>query len=306
MTPSGEFGILDEIVVFDLPVLLAAMLALVACGTLGNWLVLRKESMSGDAIAHSVLPGIVAGFLVTGRHSLVALFIGASVAGAAAILLSNWVRRRTRLDAGASLGIVFTAFFAIGVAMLEVGGARQVDLDPNCVLFGSLETMFAAPSQGASWLSGLPAETWVLLAAAATSVAMTIVFWKELAALSFDAGHARVSGVAPPLLEPAVLFATSLAIVASFEAVGSVLVIALLACPSLIAAPHARSLRSRFVIGLGVAAVLASAGYICAAHAPRIIGTETSLNAAGMIASFVAAGVPASFALRALISRRPA
>ena len=212
----------------------------------------------------------------------------------------------TRLDAGASLGIVFTAFFAIGVAMLEVGGARQVDLDPNCVLFGSLETMFAAPSQGASWLSGLPAETWVLLAAAATSVAMTIVFWKELAALSFDAGHARVSGVAPPLLEPAVLFATSLAIVASFEAVGSVLVIALLACPSLIAAPHARSLRSRFVIGLGVAAVLASAGYICAAHAPRIIGTETSLNAAGMIASFVAAGVPASFALRALISRRPA
>jgi len=306
MNPAGSHDLLRELLQFDVPVLASALLALVACATMGNWLVLRKESMTGDAIAHAVLPGIVAGFLVTGRHSLPAMFLGAAVAGATAIVLANLVQRRTRLEAGAGLGIVFSAFFALGVALLETQGARQVDLDPGCVLFGSLETLFLAPPPDGHWLAGVAHETWVLAAAAALVTILSLLFSKELAALCFDREHARVTGIAPRALEPAMLFVTSLAIVASFEAVGSLLVVALLACPSLIAAPHARSLRSRFVIGLGVAAVLASAGYICAAHAPRIIGTETSLNAAGMIASFVAAGVPASFALRALISRRPA
>ena len=294
---------LREFTLFDAPVLAAALLALIACGTMGNWLVLRKESMTGDAIAHAVLPGIVGGFLIVGRHSTVALFLGAALAGALAILLAHLVRVRTRLEAGAGLGIVFSAFFALGVAMLETQGARQVDLDPGCVLFGSLETLFVAPARDGPWLGGVPPETWTLVGVAVAVVGMSLLFSKEMAALCFDREHARASGIVPTALEPVMLFMTSLAIVASFQAVGSLLVIALIACPSLIAAPHAGSLRARFAVGLGAAAALTVVGYLLAAHAPAVFGTKASLNAAGMISALLALAVPASHLVRARLNR---
>lgn len=297
MSDATSPGILREVLQFDLPVLVSALLALIACATMGNWLVLRKESMTGDAIAHAVLPGIVAGFLIAGRHSLAAMFLGAAVAGASAVVLANLVQRRTRLESGAGLGIVFSAFFALGVALLETQGARQVDLDPGCVLFGSLETLFLAPPPDGHWLEGVAHETWVLLGAAILVTVLSVLFSKELAAMCFDREHARVAGIAPRALEPAMLFVTSLAIVASFEAVGSLLVVALLACPSLIAAPHARSLRARFAVSLAAGGTITVAGYLLAAHAPAVLGTRHSLNAAGMIALLLAAAVPASFVL---------
>ena len=299
-------GFAHEFLSFDLPVLVSALLALVACGTIGNWLVLRKEAMTGDAIAHAVLPGVVAGFLVAGRHSMTAMFLGAAVAGAAAVLLARAAQARTRLESGAGLGIVFSAFFALGVALLETQGARQVDLDRGCVLFGSLETLFIAPPPDGHWLAGVAHETWVLAAAAALVATLSALFSKELAALCFDREHARVTGIAPRALEPAMLFVTSLAIVASFEAVGSLLVVALLACPSLIAAPHARSLRARFTISLAAGGVLTIAGYMLAAHAPAALGTSHSLNAAGMIALLLSAAVPISYAVASMRMRRGA
>jgi manganese/zinc/iron transport system permease protein len=303
-------GLVDELIVFDIPVVLAALLALCACGTLGNWLVLRKESMTGDAIAHAVLPGLVGGFLVVGRHSVPAMFAGASVAGVCAILCANWVRRRARLEPAAALGIVFTAFFALGVTLLETFGARQVDLDPDCVLFGSLERMFLVPPAEGPLILGAPRELWTLLAAAAVSVGATVLLLKELRVHAFDPGFAQVSGAAPRWIGTAMLCVTTVAIIASFEAVGSILVIALLACPALIAAPHCRSLRGRFALSLGAGALLTVAGYTLAAHAPSILGTRTALSAAGMIAMLLALGVPASHLvarlLRRGVSRRPA
>jgi manganese/zinc/iron transport system permease protein len=262
--------------------------------------------MTGDAVAHAVLPGLVAGFLVAGRHSIAAMFTGAAVAGVAAILLAGWIRRSTRLDPGAALGIVFTSFFALGVALLETQGARQIDLDPNCVLFGALETLFYVPPASGSWLEGVPREFWTLAAAAGIAVAFSLAACKELTALAFDAEHARVSGIAPRWLEPALLCTVSMVVVASFEAVGSLLVVALLACPSLIAAPHASRIGTRFAVSLGAGAAITVAGHLIAAYAPRALGTQAALNTAGMIATLLAAAVPASFALRALLNRRRA
>lgn len=299
-------GPVHELIVFDLPVLAAALLALVACGTLGNWLVLRKESMTGDAIAHAVLPGLVGGFLVVGRHSVPAMFVGASVAGVCAILASSWVRRRARLEPAAALGIVFTAFFALGVTMLESFGARQVDLDPDCVLFGSLERMFLVPPPDGPIILGAPRELWTLAAAAVAAVATSVLLLKELRVHAFDPEFCRVSGAAPRWTSTAVLCVTTIAIIASFEAVGSILVIALLACPALIAAPHAHTLRGRFALSLAAGGALTIAGYALAARAPDILETRTALSAAGMIATLLAAAVPASHALRAALSRRSA
>jgi len=295
-----------EFLVFDLPVLAAALLALVACSTLGNWLVLRREAMTGDAIAHAVLPGLVGGFVVAGRHSVPAMFAGAAVAGVGAILLASWVRRRARLEPAAALGIVFTAFFALGATMLESLGARQVDLDPECVLFGSLERMFFVPPAEGPLLLGAPREIWTLLAAAAAAVLTSILLAKELRALAFDPEFARVSGAAPRWTGPVSLCVTTVAIIASFEAVGSLLVIALLACPALIAAPHTSSLRGRFALSLAAGGALTVVGYALAAHAPTLLGTRGALSAAGMIAALLAAAVPLSHAMRAVLSRRPA
>lgn len=288
----------------DLPALAAALLATLACGTLGNWLVLRKESMTGDAIAHAVLPGLVAGFLVTGTRSVPAMFIGAALAGAAAVVLSTLLRRASRLEAGAALGIVFTAFFALGVLLLESQGARQVDLDPECVLFGSLETLFYAAPEGAPWYAGVPAEVWTLAGAALLAVGFSVAFGKELSSLAFDRAHARLAGVAPRLVERLLLAVVSVGIVASFAAVGSVLVLALLACPALIAAPHARSVRGQIALSIAVGSLVAAAGYLLAAHADRALGARTALNSAGMIAALLALAVPCSHLVRAAINRR--
>jgi manganese/zinc/iron transport system permease protein len=260
--------------------------------------------MTGDAIAHAVLPGLVAGFLVSGTRSAIAMFIGAALAGAAAVLLTTFVRRSTRLEAGAALGVVFTAFFALGVLLLETQGARQVDLDPECVLFGSLETLFYVPPIDGGWISGVPHELWTLAAAATLALGLNIAFGKELAAYAFDPVHARLAGRAPILVERALLAVVTSAIVASFTAVGSVLVLALLACPALIAAPHARSVRGQIGLSLAVGGVLAIGGYFLAAHAEELLGARSALNAAGMIAALMALAVPCSHAVHALVSRR--
>jgi len=297
----------------DFPALGAALLATIACGTIGHWLVLRKEALAGDAIAHSVLPGLVAGYLVTGTRSVAASFAGAAIAGAAAIALAALVRRRTHPESGAALGIVFTTAFALGVVLLETQGARQVDLDPECVLFGSIETIFyVAPAEG-SPLAGVPRPIWTLAGAALLALGFSALLWKELVLGAFDPAYASVAGRAPRAIERALLAVASATIVASFEAVGSVLVIALLACPSLIAAPWAGSAASRLTLALGAGGAIATCGYLLAARSEELLGTPGPLGSTGTIATLLAVAVPASHVLAShvlashvLASRLPA
>ena len=291
----------------DLPALLAALCALVACGSTGHWLVLRRQALAGDAIAHAVLPGLVGGYLVTGTRSPLAMLAGAGIAGVATVLCAEFAQRRARTDRATALGIVFTAAFAAGIALLETQGARQVDLDPSCVLFGSLETVFAVPRAGESgfiaWISALPREVWSVAAACVAATLFSAAFRDRLAALAFDAGFARTSGAAPRWLEPALLALASMAIVASFEAVGSVLVLALVVCPTLLAAPFARHAARRLWLGLALATAVAIPAYFAAAHAPRMFGTATALNASGMIAVTLCAAAAAAHALPPLAAR---
>ena len=294
---------MNALVAIDLPAVLAATLALVACGTLGNWLVLRKEALAADAIAHAVLPGLVAGYLITGTRSAWAMLGGAACAGFAAILVSRLVARTTKTGAPAALGVVFTAFFALGVALLETQGARQVDLDPSCVLFGSLETMFVAVSEGTSWIAALPRPIWTLAAAATCAIVTSFLLGKAWTIRAFDPAFAATSGAAPHWTDDARLVATTFAIVAAFEAVGSVLVIALMACPALIAAPFARSVRGQVTMSLVCALPIVVFAYFAAAHAARVFGAPHALTASGMIAAVLAAAVPVAHLVHRVFSR---
>jgi manganese/zinc/iron transport system permease protein len=278
-----------ELLAVDLPPLLAALLSSIVCGLLGNWLVLRRMSLMGDAISHSVLPGIVAAFLITGSRAPLPMFVGALVAGGLTTLLSAAVRRYARVDSGAAMGVVFASLFALGILLIEQAAARQVDLDPDCVLYGSLETLFWFPPASVlelfSWSSIARLPTPILTLSGTTALA-AIVTWllrKELALTSFDPELGAALGFRPRVVHAILMMLVAAATVASFEAVGSILVVAMLTCPAACARLWTDRLRTQISLSLGISVLLAISGYAIAATAPTWLGTSDALNIAGTI-----------------------
>ena len=118
-------------------IVVAGMLCAMSCALLGNFLVLRRMSMMGDAISHAVLPGLAVAFLITGTRDSLPMFIGAAVVGVLTAVFTQWVNRFGKVEESASMGVVFTALFAIGLILI-VRAADSVDLDPGCVLYGTI------------------------------------------------------------------------------------------------------------------------------------------------------------------------
>src|SRR3712207_5210681 len=176
----------------DVPAMLAALLATCACALLGNFLVLRRQSLMGDAISHAVLPGLVGSFLVLGTRASWAMLLGALVAALLASALIELVRRLGRLEAGAAMGVVFSIFFAAGVVMIEQVSAGNAHIDPDCVLYGQLEhILWLAPTGWASLLEpavwrDLPGEVTTLAIVALLVLGAVLLFYKELKLASFD------------------------------------------------------------------------------------------------------------------------
>lgn len=120
---------------FASSVWIAAMgfLVATACGLVGNYLILRRMALVGDAISHSILPGIAVAFLVSGSRGSWPMFIGALVAGAVTTVLIEVIHKKSRVKQDAAIGIAFTSLFAIGVILISLF-ASKVDLDQECVL----------------------------------------------------------------------------------------------------------------------------------------------------------------------------
>lgn len=279
----------------DLAAMLAATLACLVCGLIGNLLLLTRQSLLGDAISHAVLPGIVAGFWVTGSRASLPLVAGAMVAAVAAALLIALVRRLTRLEPGAAMGVVFSGFFALGIVLLEVSGAHAVDLDVDCVLYGQLEALIWPAATGlgslidAASLAEFPAEVTTLAAVLVLTVAALGLLWKELRLAAFDPDFAQAIGFAPRRLSLLVLVLVSVACVAAFWAVGSILVIAALVAPAAIARLLTNDYATQFRLSVLASIAMGAGGYWVAALAPGALGLGHGLNAAGMMA--VLAGV---------------
>src|ERR1051325_5903308 len=115
-----------------------AILCRVPCAILGCYLVLRRMSLLGDAISHAVLPGLALAFLLTGSVSGWGMMIGAAVLGVLTAYLTQAVHKLADVPEDASMGVVFTSLFAVGVILIT-RVASQVDLDPGCVLYGLIE-----------------------------------------------------------------------------------------------------------------------------------------------------------------------
>jgi manganese/zinc/iron transport system permease protein len=293
-----------DILRLDLPAMTAAVLACAICGLLGSFLVLRKESLLGDALSHAVLPGIVAGFALTGARSGLPMLAGALVAALAASLLITLIRRVARIESGAATGAVFTSFFALGLVLMEASGARSVDLDLDCVLFGQLETIVWLAAEG--WgslldpaaLAALPRQLHLLAGVGLLVAVIIAALWRPLHLICFDPDFAAATGLPARRLELLLNLLIAAAAVAAFEAVGSILVVAMLVCPAAALRLLTDNYRVQVLGGAGLGAAFGALGYLLAGPLPAALGSQVALNAAGVIGVLGGLAVAAAALLR--------
>lgn len=260
-----------------------------ACALVGTYLVLRRMALLGDAISHAVLPGLVVGFMLSGTRDLAPMLVGAVLAGLLTAVLTETLWRTARVDPDAGMGVIFTSLFALGVILLSRFHS-QVDLDPGCVLYGQLE--YSGFDRRAWWGLLVPRQLPGLLAIVGVNLIFIALFWKELKLTSFDPALATTLGISAGLVHHLLLALVACSTVASFESVGSILVIAMLIVPGATAHLLTDRLAPLLVVAVVCGWTATVGGYLAA------IALDT--EAAGMIAS--ASGV--QFGLVVLLAPR--
>ncbi|HUG13106.1 MAG TPA: metal ABC transporter permease [Opitutaceae bacterium] len=240
-------------------ILLMGFLVTAACGLVGNYLILRRMALMGDAVSHSVLPGLVIAFLLTQSRGTLAMFAGALAAGAATTLLVEAIHRRSRVKQDSAIGITFTTLFAIGVVLISVY-AQQVDLDAECVLYGEIAFVPLEPFATIGGVEVAPPSVLRMGGVLLAVVALVIVFYKELLVSSFDPGLAASLGINPTVMHYSLMAMLSIVIVSAFEAVGAILVVAMLILPGATAFLLTHRLWKAMVLSVAHAAVSALLG----------------------------------------------
>jgi manganese/zinc/iron transport system permease protein len=274
----------------DTWIVVVGILAAVACALLGNFLVLRKMSMMGDAISHAVLPGLAVAFLITGARASLTMFIGAAVVGILTAVFTQWVSRFGKVDEGASMGIVFTTLFALGL-LLIVQAADHVDLDAGCVLYGAIEltpldVAWRPQLFGYDW--AVPRAVLVLAPVCVVNLLFVLLFFKELRISSFDSELATTMGIHANLMHYMLMTLVAITTVAAFEAVGSIIVIAMLIVPAATAHLLTDRLDRMVWISAALAALAAVLGHVSALLLPGWIGIDPQVvdatSTSGMMA----------------------
>lgn len=266
-------------------------LCAMSCALLGNYLVLRRMSMMGDAISHAVLPGLAAAFLLTGSRDSIVMLLGAVVVGMATALLVQALHRLGDVDEGAAMGVVFTTLFALGLVLIRKA-ADTVDLDPGCVLYGAIEL---------TPLDTVPLGDWEVPRAALVNAVMLAVnglfvalFYKELKIASFDPAFATAMGISADGVHYMLMALVAMTAVAAFESVGSILVIAMFIVPAATSRLLTDRLGWMLSLSMLLAATTAVMGHAAAITVPSWLGfVDTS--SAGMMATVAGAGFLGAF-----------
>lgn len=216
----------------SIPITIIVMSFFVAtsCALVGNYLVLRRISLVGDAISHSVLPGIAIAFLISSSRASWPMFLGALAAGVITTSVIELIHSRSRIKQDAAIGITFSTMFAIGVILVSAF-AGHIDLDLDCVLYGKLEAI-PAGAMGEIFGIAIPRRVIVMGVVTVAVVLLVLLFYKELLVSSFDPGLAASLGLNPGLVHYLLMCVLSIVVVSAFEAVGAVLVIAMLILPA--------------------------------------------------------------------------
>lgn len=193
--------------------LVIAILVGIVCAIVGSYLMVQRLALLGDAISHSVLPGLAIAFILGAN-----IFIGAFIAGVLSTVIIAWIKARSTIKEDAAMGIVFSAFFALGITLITIV-QKDNKIDLNHFLFGNI--------------LGVTAEDAIDTAVIVTVVLLVVVFfYKELLFYTFDPLGAQATGLPVNLLNFGLMVLIALTIVASLKAVGVVLVLSLLITPA--------------------------------------------------------------------------
>ena len=252
----------------------AALLGTVS-GALGTYAVLRRQSLLGDAISHAALPGIAIAFLLTGSKTPLILVLGAAIAGWLGTLLILSVVRLTRIKYDSALAIILSTFFGFGLVLhtliQRTGNANQAGLDT--FLFGQAATILESDVLTIGVLGGI-------------AIAIMLVFWKELKLLVFDEGFAASIGFPIRALDILLTSLLVIAIVLGLQAVGAVLMSAMLVAPAV----AARQWTDKFSVMMFLAACFGAlagvSGTIISSSASRIPTGPTIVLCATVVVGF--------------------
>jgi manganese/zinc/iron transport system permease protein len=241
--------------------ILVGIVCNISCAVLGCFLVLRRLCLLGDAISHAVLPGIALGYLFSGSVSGVPILLGAMALGVLTSVLTQGIASLGRVSEDSSLGVVFTSLFAIGVILIQAV-ARNVDLDADCVLYGQIDFAGVDLIRFFGWEISRPLVT--LVPALAITLGLVLLFWKELKIVAFDPALAAAMGFRVGVVHYLLMAMVSGVTVASFESVGSILVVAMLVVPAATAALLTDRLGWMLAWASAIGATSATFGYLLA------------------------------------------
>ena len=239
--------------------LYAGLLVALTTSVVGTWVVLRGMSFLGDALAHGVMPGIALAYIV-GVHTT----LGALVAALAMVWGINLIRRHSPLPSDAAIGVLFVGFLALAVVILSSASGSYIG-DLNRFLFGSVTGVDLADLRRQA-------------VAAAVALAGVVVFYRPLLVMTFDQAQAEVLGLRPQLANAALLVLLAVSIVASFEAVGSLLVFAFLVAPPAAAVLVVARVPRIMVTAVAVAVLCAVVGLLISYHYDTAAGATMALS----------------------------
>ncbi|PVW03288.1 ABC transporter permease [Microbacterium sp. Gd 4-13] len=254
-------------------------LVAILCGIVGTWVIVRGMAFLGEALAHGMLPGVAlatvlgAPVLVGGALSAVAMSLGIAA-----------VQRRGKLSYDTSIGLLFVAMLALGVIVISHSGSFATDA--TSILFGDI-------------LAIAPVDLALLAGATVVGLIVAAAFHRSLVALALDPRVAAVLGLRPRLAQAVLVGLVTLAVVASYQAVGSLLVVGLLLAPAVAASPWTTRIPTRMLLAAALGVVAVFAGLLVSWHAATAAGA--SIAAAAI--AFAALSGAARAAVDAMRSR---
>ena len=272
---------LTELGMNDIWIIATASLVAAASALVGVFLILRKQALIGDAISHSVLLGIVLAFLLTDSRSLPVMLTGAVLIGLLTAWLSDTLHRVGKLQSDASIGIVFTLFFAIGVILVSLY-AGQIDLDQECVLYGEIafvpfDTIYIGGLESGTDIG--PRAFWAIGIVFVIVLVSIILGFKRLETIAFHPNLALSLGINVVFWHYFLMTLVSMTTVASFDAVGAILVVALLVIPASSAYLLAKSLKAMLWIAVGYSQAAVIIGYSLAFSLDSSISASIAVSA---------------------------
>ncbi|OAB80137.1 metal ABC transporter permease [Cochleicola gelatinilyticus] len=238
---------------------LIAVVVAIACAIPGVFLVLRKMALISDAISHSILPGIVIGFFITQDLNSPLLILLAAITGVITVVLVEWIQKTGLVKEDTAIGLVFPALFSIGVILIAKN-ANDVHLDVDAVLLGELA--FAPFDRLLLFGNDVgPKSLWVMGTILISTIVLLLLFFKELKVSTFDSGLSAALGISPVIMHYGLMSVSSVTVVGAFDAVGAILVVALMIAPAATAYLLTSDLKKMLWLAITFGSIAALGGY---------------------------------------------